>query len=224
MTRRTNWRRIVMPLCMLCLCAAKLSASNSDTLTYDKHLQALAKKLLNNKQGSIIAINPANGEVLCMVTNNKIDDSVDRAVAIDYSPGSTFKTAQTAALLSLNALTTEQTYTCKKGFWQKNIHIGCHPHPAPLDLVHALGISCNSYYCKAFKDFVDNRTLFPAKAAAINGWNRVMQSMGLGRKLGIDLPDELPGLIPDTDDLDFVVDLYDTSLDTTSCNSTATLD
>lgn len=202
MTRLINWQRVVMSLCMYCLCAGHLYASKKDTLTYDKPLQALAEKLLNNKQGSIIAINPANGEVLCMVTNNKIDDSVDRAVAIDYSPGSTFKTAQTAALLSLHAVTTDQTYTCKKGFWQKNIHIGCHPHPAPLDLVHALGISCNSYYCKVFKDFVDNRTLYPAKATAMNDWNRVMQSMGLGRKLGIDLPGELPGLIPDAAYLD----------------------
>lgn len=171
-------------------------------LTINHKLQTLAERLLTNKQGSIVAINPETGEILCMVSHDKVDETINRAVSVEYSPGSTFKVAQAATLLTFGAITPETTYPCRKGFWTNGIHIGCHEHKSPLALVQALGQSCNSYWCQAFRDFVDNRTLYPVKATALNDWHSFMLSMGLGRPTGVDLPGEASGLIPDADYLD----------------------
>lgn len=171
-------------------------------LTINNKLQALAERLLSNKQGSIVAINPSTGEILCMVSHDKVDESINRAVSVEYSPGSTFKVAQAATLLTFGAITPETTYPCHKGFWTNGIHIGCHEHRSPLNLVQALGQSCNAYWCQAFRDFVDNRTLYPVKATALNDWHSFMLSMGLGQPTGVDLPGEASGLIPDAAYLD----------------------
>ena len=172
-------------------------------LTVDAKLQNLAERLLNGKQGSIVAIDPSTGEILCMVSHNKVDASVNRAISMEYSPGSTFKVAQAATLLTFGAITPETQYPCHKGFWTNGIHIGCHEHHSPLDLVQAIGQSCNAWWCQAFRDFVDDRALYPVKATAINDWHSFMASMGLGHSLGIDLPGEVGGLIPDAAYLDF---------------------
>lgn len=171
-------------------------------LTINHKLQNLAERLLTNKQGSIVAINPDNGEILCMVSHDKIDETINRAVSVEYSPGSTFKVAQAATLLTFGAITPETTYPCHKGFWTNGIHIGCHEHRSPLNLVQALGQSCNSYWCQAFRDFVDNRVIYPVKATALNDWHSFMLSMGLGQPTGVDLPGEASGLIPDAAYLD----------------------
>lgn len=173
-----------------------------DSLTIDYKLQTLAERLLSGKQGSIVAIDPASGEILCMVSHNKVDASVNRAISVEYSPGSTFKVAQAATLLTFGAITPETTYPCHKGFWTNGIHIGCHEHKSPLSLVPALGQSCNSYWCQAFRDFVDNRAIYPIKATALNDWHSFMLSMGLGQPTGVDLPGEAGGLIPDAAYLD----------------------
>ena len=190
----------LLPLSALAQSVYQLPADGP--LTVNAGLQKLAERLLRGKQGSIVAINPANGEVLCMVVHNKVDDNLNRAISMTYSPGSTFKVAQAATLLTFGAITTETTYPCHKGFWTNGIHIGCHDHKSPLALVQALGQSCNSWWCQAFRDFVDNRTLYPVKATALNDWHDFMSSMGLGHPLGIDLPDEAGGLIPDAAYLD----------------------
>lgn len=194
-----NFSRIKVSL-VLFLVSISIQGQNLPTdgpLTINSKVQELAEKLLKNKQGSIVAIDPTTGEILCMVSKNKVQDNINRAISVDYSPGSTFKVAQAATLLSLRALVPEQEYNCKKGFWQEKIHIGCHDHKAPLKLVQAIGQSCNSYFCKAFKEFIDNRTLYPSKITTINTWNKYMLSMGLGNPLGIDMPGEIGGLIPD---------------------------
>lgn len=166
-------------------------------LTINKHLQSLAQRLLKNKQGSIIAIEPSTGKILCMVSHNKVNDGINRAIAIDYSPGSTFKTAQALTLISEKELFPNTEYSCRKGFYTDGIHIGCHAHQSPLALIQAIGQSCNSYFCKAFKDFVDDRKKYPTKYAAINIWHQYMSSMGFGQPLGIDMPGEVGGLLPD---------------------------
>ena len=83
-------------------------------LTVDAKLQNLAERLLNGKQGSIVAIDPSTGEILCMVSHNKVDASVNRAISMEYSPGSTFKVAQAATLLTFGAITPETQYPCHK--------------------------------------------------------------------------------------------------------------
>lgn len=167
-------------------------------LTIDTTLQSLGEQLLNNKQGSIIAIEPSTGKILALVNHDRVFDDANRAISMEYAPGSTFKTAQALVLLSEGTLTPEQTYPCNKGFWQGKIHIGCHVHRTPLNLVQAIGQSCNSYFCKAFQEDIDNRIVYPTKFRAINRWNAYMESLGLGKPLGVDLEGEASGSIPDS--------------------------
>lgn len=166
-------------------------------LTVNPKLQALAEQLLRNKQGSIVAIEPSTGRILALVSHNKVDDGVNRAIGKSYSPGSTFKTAQALEMLSEGTLTTETSYPCHKGFYFKGIHIGCHAHKSPLKLVQAIGQSCNSYFCKAFQEMIDNRQAYPTQFDALQRWDEYMYSFGLGKPLGIDLEGEDSGVIPD---------------------------
>lgn len=169
-----------------------------ENLTIDMSLQRLAKRLLQNKQGSIVAIEPATGRVLALVSNDKLDDGVNRAISTSYSPGSTFKVAQALFMLSEGAIDTKKTYACHHGFSFNGIRIGCHPHRTPLAMIQAIGQSCNAFFCKSFQETIDNRQLYPSPSAAINRWADYMHSMGLGVSLGIDLENEDRGLIPDS--------------------------
>lgn len=167
-------------------------------LTIDTQLQKLAERLLQGKQGSIVAIEPSTGRVLALVSHDKVDDGVNRVIGMSYSPGSTFKVAQTLEMVSEGTLEESRTYPCRKGFYYDKVHIGCHPHPSPLALVQAIGQSCNSYFCKAFQEMIDNRQAYPTASRAINRWAEYMHSFGLGRPLGIDLPGEVGGTVPDS--------------------------
>ena len=175
-----------------------IGLTDTTALTLKPALQRLAGQLLQGKQGSIVAIEPATGRILCLYSHDKVDDGVNRAIAKTYSPGSTFKTAQALEMLTEGTLTPETTYPCHRGFYYNHFHIGCHPHRAPLALVQAIGQSCNSYFCKAFQEMIDNRTAYLTKHRAINRWAQYMHSFGLGRPLGVDIPDEAGGCIPDS--------------------------
>lgn len=175
-----------------------IGLDDTTALTLNPALQRLAGQLLQGKQGSIVAIEPATGRILCLYSHDKVDDGVNRAISKTYSPGSTFKTAQALEMLSEGTLTPETTYPCRRGFSYKGIHIGCHPHRAPLALVQAIGQSCNAYFCKAFQEMIDDRATYLTKYRAINRWARYMHSFGLGRPLGVDIPNEVGGCIPDS--------------------------
>lgn len=166
-------------------------------LTIDSTLQSLAKELLQGKQGSIVAIEPKTGRILALVSRDKVDDGINRAIGMTYSPGSTFKTAQALEMVSEGTLKAETTYPCHRGFYYNKVRIGCHPHRSPLALVQAIGQSCNSYFCKAFQEMVDNRKVYPSQFAAIDRWHKYMRSFGLGAPLGIDMEGEAGGEIPD---------------------------
>lgn len=175
-----------------------IGLTDTTALTLNPALQRLAGQLLQGKQGSIVAIEPATGRILCLYSHDKVDDGVNRAISKTYSPGSTFKTAQALEMLTEGTLTPEKTYPCHRGFYYNGFHIGCHPHRAPLALVQAIGQSCNAYFCKAFQEMIDNRTAYLTKHRAINRWAQYMHSFGLGRPLGVDIPDEVGGCIPDS--------------------------
>lgn len=167
------------------------------TLYVDKDLQLLAERLINGKQGSIIAVDPTTGGVLCMAQYNYFEDDENLAIGKAYSPGSTFKTAQALELLSEEEITVDTRFSCHKGFWRRNIHIGCHAHRSNLNLVEAIGHSCNSWFCKAFAHMVDDRNKYPSASEAVNVWHEYLASMGFGAPLGIDLPGETGGSLPD---------------------------
>lgn len=188
---------IILLFLLVSLAASAQQLPTGEPLTIDSALQDLASQLLKGKQGSIVAIEPQTGRILALVDHNRIDDGVDRAIEKAYSPGSTFKTAQALEMLSEGTLTPDKTYPCHRGFYYDHVHIGCHPHRAPLALVQAIGQSCNSYFCKAFQEMIDNRKAYPSAAVAINRWHDYMRSFGLGEPLGIDIPGEVGGVMPD---------------------------
>ena len=192
------------------------------TLSIDINLQALGERLLEGKIGSIVAIEPATGEVLCMVSSPSYDPRImvgrqrgkmhrelqknvwkpllNRSIMGQYPPGSTFKTSQGLTFMTegiINPISTQ--YPCHRGFYHKGLHVGCHGHGSPISLVPAISTSCNGYFCWGLYYMMSNRSKYKTVQDAMNRWRDYMVSMGFGYKLGIDLPGEKRGLIPNAD-------------------------
>ena len=119
-------------------------------LTLRPMLQQLGERLLKHKTGSIVAINPANGEILCLATNTPQGSDVRQAIGKPNAPGSTFKTAQALTLLSEGIITPSTTVECHSGITDGAIKVGCHQHRSPLDLKEALAQSCNTWFLTTF--------------------------------------------------------------------------
>jgi penicillin-binding protein 2 len=189
------------------------------TLGLDAKLQALGERLMEGKIGSIVAIEPSSGEVLCMVSSPSYDPRMmvgrqrskshrllsqnvwkpllNRSIMGQYPPGSTFKTTQGLTFMTEGIIHPTQTaYPCGHGFNYKGLHVGCHGHASPLPLVPALSTSCNGYFCWGLYYMIGAKTKYGTVQNAMNIWRDYMVSMGFGYKLGIDLPGEKRGLIP----------------------------
>ena len=188
------------------------------TLSIDIKLQELGERLLEGKIGSIVAIEPATGEVLCMVSSPTYDPRImvgrkrgknhlalskdvwkpllNRSIMAQYPPGSTFKTTQGLTYMTEGIIDENTLFPCARGFNYRGLHVGCHPHGAPTNLVQALCTSCNSYFCWGLFRMIGNRQHYRSVQEAMNTWRDYMVSMGFGYKLGIDLPGEKRGLIP----------------------------
>ncbi|MBR6494480.1 MAG: penicillin-binding protein 2 [Prevotella sp.] len=191
------------------------------TLSIDLELQALAEQLLEGKIGSIVAIEPSTGEVLCMASSPSYDPRVmvgrqrgkkhvelqqnawkpllNRSIMGQYPPGSTFKTTQALTFLSEGIITSSTAYSCYRGFVYKGLRVGCHGHGSPLPLIPAISTSCNGYFCWGLYHMIGSRKKYKNVQEAMNTWRDYMVSMGFGYKLGIDLPGEKRGLIPNAD-------------------------
>ena len=188
------------------------------TLGIDLDLQALGERLLEGKIGSIVALEPKTGEVLCMVSSPSYDPRMmvgrqrskshrelsldpwkpllNRSIMGQYPPGSTFKTTQALTFMSEGIITAQTAYPCYHGFVYKGLRVGCHGHGSPLPLVPALSTSCNGYFCWGLYYMIGNRQKYPTVQVAMDKWRDYMVSMGFGYRLGIDLPGERRGLIP----------------------------
>ena len=191
-------------------------------LSIDIKLQALGERLMEGKIGSIVAIEPSTGEVLCMVSSPTYDPRLmigrqrgkrhrdlqmdpqkpllNRSIMGQYPPGSTFKTSQGLTFMTEGIIDPEHTaYPCHRGFVFKGLRVGCHGHGSPLSLVPALSTSCNGYFCWGLYYMLGNKAKYGSVQKAMNTWRDYMVSMGFGYKLGIDLPGEKRGLIPNAD-------------------------
>ena len=191
------------------------------TLGIDLKLQALGERMLEGKIGAIVAIEPSTGEVLCMVSSPSYDprmmvgrmrgrnhrmlshDSwkplLNRAIMGQYPPGSTFKTTQALTYLTEGIIKPNTLFPCHHGFYYRGLHVGCHGHPSPLNLIEAISTSCNGYFCWGLYYMMSNRRKYKNVEQAMNTWRDYMVSMGFGYKLGIDLPGEKRGLIPNAE-------------------------
>ena len=187
------------------------------TLSIDIELQALAERLMHGKIGSVVAIEPSTGEVLCLVSSPTYNPSdmtgkrrsashqkfekdpfkplFNRAIMGQYPPGSTFKPTQALTFLSEGIVTPHTPFPCNGGFNYRGLHVGCHGHPSPISLSDALSTSCNGYFCWGLYYMMGKRK-YGSLVNAVNKWRDYMVSMGLGYKLGIDLPGEQRGMIP----------------------------
>lgn len=188
------------------------------TLGIDINLQALGERMLEGKIGAIVALDPQTGQVLSMVSSPSYDPRLlegrnrskyhrelsknvwkpllNRAIMGQYPPGSTFKTSQGLTFLTEGIINSHTQYPCHHGFYYRGLHVGCHGHASPVSIVPAISTSCNSFFCWGLYHMMGNRKKYKKVQDAMNTWRDYMVSMGFGYRLGVDLPGEKRGLIP----------------------------
>ncbi len=188
------------------------------TLSIDMELQEYGERLMANKIGAIVAIEPATGEILALVSSPSYDPNLlvgkprgknyaalvkdpykplyDRALQAAYPPGSTFKPTQGLIFLQEGIITTGTQYPCYHGYINR-IRVGCHGHGSPIALKPALQTSCNAYFCWGFKNMIDKRGTKPFNQ--FEKWKNYLVEMGYGYRLGVDLPSESRGFIPNSE-------------------------
>ena len=187
----------------------------------DVQVQQLAEKLLQNKIGSAVAINPKTGGVIAMasspgynpnlLTGSKRRKTIgrllldtarpiyNRAIKGQYPPGSTFKPLGALIALDEGLITPNFGYNCFGSYGACGDPRKCEHHNAghAANLQLALAYSCNSYFLQVFRMAIDNPKYASAKGGYVK-WKEYMNAFGFGRKLGVDLPSENKANIPDT--------------------------
>jgi penicillin-binding protein 2 len=185
--------------------------------TIDSDLQAYGEKLMMNKIGSIVAIEPSTGEILALVsaptynpellvgrsrTKNYITLTTDtlkplfnRALMAQYPPGSTFKVINGLIGLQEKVVWPNTEYGCQGGYYSGRFRQGCHIHNSPLNFIESIQNSCNAYYCNVFRNILDNKK-YPSIRESFDAWREYLLSFGFGQYLNSDLSNELKGLVP----------------------------
>lgn len=196
---------------------AAIAGQNMFT-SLDMELQALGEKLMENKLGSIVAVDPSTGGILCMVSSPTFKPKVltgadrkkhiaelllnpslpllNRSVMATYSPGSTFKTLQALIGLHEGVVRTNYRVSCSGAFYgcgsgkpMRCLDVGT------FDLRSAITISDNTYFASVMQKVIENKA-YPSQDSSLSKWNQYMYAFGLGRKLGVDVPSEKRGNIP----------------------------
>ncbi|MGO1751563.1 MAG: penicillin-binding protein 2 [Psychroflexus sp.] len=190
------------------------------SLTIDSELQAYGEKLMKNKRGGIVAIQPKTGEILSLVTAPSYDpeilvgrkrsrnytemyyDSIsrplyNRALQAVYPPGSPFKAFTDLIGLEENVMSPDETYYCK-GYYSygRSARMACHHHKNPVDAVSGLAYSCNAYFAQVYRHTIEK---YDTPQEGIEVWRKHLESFGFGNYLGYDLPVGRKGLVPDAD-------------------------
>ena len=204
-------------------------AGKNVILSIDQKLQELGEQLLNNKIGSVVAIEPSTGEILALVSMPTYDPNLfvgrqrgnnymkllkdeskplfNRPLAAPYPPGSIFKVLMSLVGQQEGVLTPNTTYGCYGGYHMGGLTVGCHPHGSPLPLRNAVAVSCNAYFCNVYRTVIDN-LMYPNAEAAYKKWYEHISSFGIGRKLGVDLYGEGSGFLPPSTYYDKVYGRY----------------
>ncbi|MCI4668106.1 MAG: penicillin-binding protein 2, partial [Bacteroidia bacterium] len=185
-------------------------------LGIDTRLQAVGEELMFGKKGSIVAIEPKSGEILAFVSAPTYDpteltgkkfsenfgrlkrDSLsplfNRPLRARYPPGSIFKIPLALAALEEGIINSNTYYSCGGGFKRNRGKPGCRFH-APQKLKSAIRVSCNSYFAATYYDFIHSKK-FANQYEGYNTWFNYMEDMGIGKKLSLDIPYEIKGLLP----------------------------
>jgi penicillin-binding protein 2 len=188
-------------------------------LSLDIDLQQFGEQLMKNKIGGIVAINPETGGVLALVSSPDFDPALlrgsdrtknfsrlfedpelplfNRAIQATYPPGSTFKPVDALIALHDSVITPSWGIDCRGWYYGCGAPRRCTEtlpgHGA--NMLNAIAYSCNSYFFQVFRFIVDK---YHNPAVGLENWEKYVHQFGLGEKLGIDLPGEYSGYIPDS--------------------------
>lgn len=196
------------------------ATSGADIITsLDLDLQAYGELLMRNKIGGILAIEPATGEILAMVTSASYDPNLltitqkrgeafaalnqdplkplfDRSLMAQYPPGSLFKSVLGLIALQEGVWDVNRGVSCGGAYYLGGQRlVGCHGHPYCGNLETAIQHSCNAYFVTLFRELVDKYGFYnPGKG--LDEYNEYLTKFGLGKPLGIDIPGERSGNFP----------------------------
>jgi penicillin-binding protein 2 len=193
-----------------------ISVGGADLIsTLDARIQAYGEQLMANKRGSIVAIEPATGEILAMISSPTYDPNLlvgrnrgenyaalkadsllplyNRAIKGTYRPGSIWKMVQALIALELGAITPQTRISCNRSI------IGCHGSHSYDDLEGAIIHSCNPYFRDVFRRMIEpgetpNR--FKDSRIGLGRWEAAIKRFGFGSNLGTDVPGSNIGLVP----------------------------
>ncbi len=194
-------------------------AGNDLHLSIDIELQQFGEELMRGKIGAIVCIEPKTGEILALVSSPSYDPALlvgkdrgknysdlvrnqfkplyDRAIMGAYPPGSTFKPSQGLIFEQEGIITTGTAYPCHRGYVNAGLRVGCHGHGSPITLKPALQTSCNGFFCWGLNHMLNNKK-YGGTSKAFEVWKNYMVDFGYGYKLGVDLPGESRGFIPNS--------------------------
>jgi penicillin-binding protein 2 len=197
-----------------------MSVGGKDLITgIDMDLQAYGEALMANKSGSVVAIEPATGEVLCMITSPTYDPNLltmtqgrgkvyaalandkiakpllDRSIQARYPPGSIFKTIVALVGLQEGTLNSEAGKGCGGGYFYAGRLYKCHGHSGVGNIRDAVAYSCNTYFFQEFRNIVD-KFGFKEPEKGLDLFNSYVVDFGIGVKTGIDQSNELTGNVP----------------------------
>ncbi|MDB4533767.1 penicillin-binding protein 2 [Vicingaceae bacterium] len=184
--------------------------------TLDIVLQEYGELLMQNKKGSIVAIEPKTGEILALVSAPNYDPNMlvgravgqnypvlskdtlnplfNRALMAKYPPGSIFKTVQAMVGLQAGVISENSSFACTKSL------VGCHNHPTATSVASSVKMSCNPYYYQVFKRLIQqkrDRSIFKDSEMGLAIWEKQIKKFGFGNKLETDLPGVKSGYVPD---------------------------
>ena len=186
-------------------------------LGLDIDLQAYGEQLLKGKKGCIVAIEPATGEILALVSSPSYDPNLlvgnrkirenypmlvndpnkplfPRPLASEYMPGSTLKLVQSLIGMQEGVITENSGFPCNKSV------VGCHNHPSAQSVTQAVQMSCNPYFYAVTRRIIQQgkkRSSFEDSEIGLARWAEYMHSFGLGKKLDTDITGLRSGVIPD---------------------------
>lgn len=187
-------------------------------LSLDHELQVYGQQLLQNKRGSIVAIEPATGEILAMISSPGYDPNelsisrtrgqafarlqtdtlmplFDRAVMAMYPPGSIFKPILALIAMQEKVIDENKTVYCNGAYYSGGLRRGCHNHPTAYDVASAIQHSCNTYFFTVYKEMIDHAG-YTLPEIGMRKLNSHLTEFGLGRKISLDLQSEKSGNLP----------------------------
>lgn len=190
------------------------------TLTIDAELQSYGEQLLQNKRGGIVAIEPATGEILALVSAPSYNPNLlvgrnrstnyrklaqdtlskplfDRGLQAQYPPGSPFKTLNALIALQEGTITAKSKFRCNQGhYYARGRFMKCHCRRGTQNtLIPGIYKSCNTYFAQTYRSIIEGAE---TPAVGLMQWKNHLNSFGLGNYLGYDLPIGKPGFIPDS--------------------------